>query len=170
MSYDLGKLTREVNETLTNAGVNTVPVSLNGRLTQTLGRAHASINTRTNFRWATKIDFSKQLVSIATDSSIREVLLHECAHIIAYSRDPYVNHGHDNFFRNICAEIGCSADEPSYQIETKEGISCSHKYSVMCPNCGEIGRYNRKSKSLNNLAHCYCSRCKSHGLTLRTNF
>lgn len=159
--YDLNRVTKEFNEACLKAGVtNTNPVKLNGRLTRTLGRV----------RWLEKedgeielidIEFSKQLLETASDRSIRDVILHEAAHLIAFKRTG-IQHGHDSYFKAICAELGTTNDKCSGYVETVKAVK--YKYTIVCPNCGVLGGYNRMCKTVRNISACSCKKCNSNKL------
>ena len=156
--YDLSRLEKEVKETCEKAGIELkVPVKINTRLKTTLGQV-CYIGDEPN-----RIEFSQQLLDTSTDEAIRQVLLHECAHYICDVRDG-ISHGHDAYFRAVCAEIGCTNNKTTYKVERLKGCGAIYKYDVFCPECGFIKGYNRKTYKLNILDRCHCTRCGSKGL------
>ena len=130
---------------------------INTRLKTTLGQV-CYVGNEPN-----RVEFSQQLLDTSTDEAVRQVLLHEAAHYIADMRDG-ISHGHDAYFRAICAEIGCTNDKTTYKVERLQGIPSVYKYDVFCPNCGRIKGYNRKTDILKRLDHCTCKRCGAKGL------
>lgn len=152
--YDLNRVKREFNEACRKAGVvNKYPVKINGRLTATLGRV----------RWLREngnitpidIEFSKLMVETASDETIKETILHEAAHLIAIERSG-VDHGHDSYFKSICAELGTTNDGCYASIEAVKSIK--YKYNLVCPKCGIIGGYSRMCKAVKHpeLYRCKC--------------
>ena len=158
--YDLNRVKKEFDEACRKAGVvNKYPVKINGRLTATLGRV----------RWMHEnakitpidIEFSKLMIETASDFTIRETILHEAAHLIVIERTG-VDHGHDAYFKSVCAELGTGADGCHASIETTRSIG--YKYSLVCPRCGVIGGYSRKCKTVE---HPEWYKCKCGNTNLR---
>ena len=169
MSYNLAKITKEFNEICNNAGVQvTCPIKISGRMTRTLGQVtHETVNGITT---STLVQFSKQLLETATDTSIEAVIKHEAAHYIATARtgEP---HGHDLYFKTVCAEIGTANDGTKTKVERIVDDSAIYKYFIKCEDCNKIiAARHRMSKNLKNLSVCYCKRCGGNHLTLIQNF
>lgn len=159
--YDLNRVTREFNEACRKAGViNKYPVKINGRLTATLGRVKW---LREDNNTITPIDteFSKLMIETATDETIRGVILHEAAHLIAIERTG-VDHGHDSYFKSICAELGTTNDGCHASVESTKSIR--YKYNLVCPVCGIIGGYSRRCKTVE---HPEWYSCKCGNTNLR---
>ena len=111
MSYDLARLDKECREAIQGAGVKfNGPIELNNRLTRTLGRVMYSHNC------IDKIQFSTQFIENSTDENIREVLLHECSHVVAFLRT-HERNGHNSYFKSICAELGTTNDGTTTHVE-----------------------------------------------------
>ena len=163
MSYNLTRITEEFKATVENAGCSlTVPVQINGRLTSTLGR----VMYRGNIPF--KVEFSKQFLDTSTDESIHQVILHEAAHYIAAKRSGICHH-HDGYFKQICAEIGCTSDQTATHVERIVALEKVYRYTVNCKKCGIVGGYNRWCPTLENLDRCYCRKCGGD-LTYTTNW
>ena len=153
--YDLERVTKEFSDTLEKAGCKLdVPVTINGRLTSTLGR----VIYRGNNPY--KVEFSKQFLGTSTDDCIYQVILHEAAHFIAAKRSGVCHH-HDGYFKQICAEIGCTNDQTKTHVERTVALEKIYKYVVYCPKCGPIAGYQRWSKTLDHLDECSCKSCGS---------
>jgi predicted SprT family Zn-dependent metalloprotease len=156
--YDLSRLKKEFKEVCEKAGIELkIPVRINTRLKTTLGQV-CYIGDKPD-----RVEFSQQLLETSTDEAIHQVLLHEAAHYIADVRDG-ISHGHDAYFRAICAEIGCTNNKTTYKVERLKGVGSTYKYDVFCPNCGFIKGYNRKGEILKHLNRCHCSNCGSKEL------
>ena len=124
--YDIERVTKEFSDTLEKAGCKLdVPVTINGRLTSTLGR----VIYRGNNPY--KVEFSKQFLGTSTDDCIYQVILHEAAHFIAAKRSGVCHH-HDGYFKQICAEIGCTNDQTKTHVERTVALEKIYKYVVYC--------------------------------------
>lgn len=168
MAYDLSRVQREFTNICNKAGVQvTSPISLNGRLTRTLGRV--CMVRRGETVENEKVEFSKQLLETTTDSTIESVIKHEAAHYIVTART-HESHGHDSIFKAVCAEIGTTNDTPKTHVERTVSAEQVYKYTVVCPNCGPISHYHRMSKNLKNISSCYCKKCNSNNLSVIHNW
>jgi predicted SprT family Zn-dependent metalloprotease len=166
--YNLERVRKEFTAICNKAGVQvTSPISLNGRLTRTLGRV--CMVRRGDVVENEKVEFSKQLLETTTDATIDSVIKHEAAHYIVTART-HEAHGHDSLFKAVCAEIGTANDGTTTKVERTIAEDKIYKYSVVCPNCGIIGHYHRMSKNLKNISLCYCKTCNSHNLSVIHNF
>ena len=168
--YNLERVQNEVLETFKKANVSllaNVPIQLNGRLTRCLGRVmYRSISGKT---YPTRIEFSKLLLEDTHDETIHQVILHECAHYIAWYRTGE-RHGHDAMFKQICAEIGCTNDGAKCDVEELRTAEKHYKYAIYCPNCGFIGGMSRWGSTLENLPYCTCKKCGSEELSYVQNW
>ena len=168
MAYDLTRVQKEFNDVCNKAGVQvTCPIKLNGRLKRTLGQVHHI--TVGDVTTSTLVEFSKQLLATSTDASIESVIKHEAAHYIATARSGKA-HGHNAYFKAICAEIGTDNDGTKTQVERTVDNSVVYKYQVECPNCGVIKYAHRMGKTLKNLSYCSCGKCGSSNLKLVQNY
>lgn len=135
-----------------------LPIAINGRLTQTLGRC---FYTRKNgVLEPSKLEFSRQFLETSTDECIISVIYHECAHALTALRtgEP---HGHDAVFKATCARIGCTNDGAKTTVERTVEKETLYKYIVICPKCGVLGGYNRMCKTLREISQCRCKDCHS---------
>ena len=166
--YDLARVKEEFNEVCDAAGCPcTVPIEINSRLSTTLGRVD-SLNTG-GYVTPLKVMFSKSLITTATDEDIRQIVLHEAAHYIAIMRT-HEHHGHDSYFKDICAEIGCTNDGATYMTEAIKADDKLMRYSIYCPNCGYIKGQGRFTSLLRNLSQFECSKCGSDELSYIKNW
>ena len=55
------------------------PITVNGRLTKTLGRVVAELTMSGTYK-PQVIEFSRQFLETATDESVRQTIMHEFAH------------------------------------------------------------------------------------------
>lgn len=139
--WTIEEITRLCEEYCGRCGIEfNSPVSINGRLTRTLGRCFYE---KKQEKWyPTKIEISRQLLKTATDRSIKEVIAHECAHYVV-AAITHEDHGHDATFRYYCALIRTTNDTYSYEnIEYTKSNDEIYKYTLYCSKCGSflIGR------------------------------
>ena len=155
-------LQKEVTKALRKANCRVMcPVSINNRLTKTLGRA---MFTRQGGRWVSvRIEFSGKLIQYATEKTIMDVLLHEGAHVVANYRTG-CDQGHNHIFKAVCHELGTSNDGYATTVEYKDGAKPVYKFEVVCPNCGVVATYNRSGKVVQNIWRYSCGKCHSHNL------
>lgn len=162
MAYNLTRVRKEFNDVCNKAGVTvTVPVTLNGRLTRTLGRVKLQRDAGCDNWYPIGVEFSRQLLETASDKSINDVIRHEAAHLIATVRTGK-DCGHNEIFKDVCAEIGTKNDTVATKVERTVSEEQLYKYSVYCDGgCGGafIGGYSRMSNTLKQLSLCSCAKC-----------
>lgn len=105
-----------------------VPISVNGRLSKTLGRCY--YNSQSGNVKPTRIELSAKILSCPDNEAIN-VIKHECAHAIAMLDDGKA-HGHDATFKAVCARLECDYDEPSADTSVK------YRYNLFCPTCKKV--------------------------------
>lgn len=153
---ELNKLSNSVGDTFD------IPVSINARLTRTLGRVMQYKQGKKC--WSDRMEFSKQFLETSTDESIISVIQHEWAHYYV-TKITGENHGHDVEFKKVCAMIGCTNDKTETKVERTVAEESLSKYVVYCPSCGEpIGGFSRMCPTLKNLDRCTCGKCGSGDL------
>lgn len=144
-----------------------LPIVINGRLTKTLGRC---IYQRVYGKVAPiRLEFSRQFLETATPHSIDEVIKHECAHAIACIKTGE-NQGHNNYFKNVCLQIGTTNYTTSTSVERTVSDNKIYKYTVICKKCCNIcGYYHRAGNVIKNPSCYYCSKCGG-SLSIIQNF
>lgn len=165
--YDIERLKSEITEVCEKADCKLlVPVLINGRLSRTLARVmYQRVGGTCR---ATAFEFSKMYLENSDDAAIHQTLLHECAHYISWYRTREC-HGHDAYFRQICAEIGCIDDRAISKTEGLKSAEQAYKYAVYCSNCGYLGGYSRMTKTLKYIGLCRCKKCGNYTLTYKQN-
>ena len=152
-TYTIEDLKIMVYDICNKAGVNfTGPVELNSRLLTTLGRVMNVDNK------PIRVEFSKNFIENATDETVISVCKHECAHIIALVRSGKPQH-HNSYFKSICAELGTTNDGTTTNVERSVAGKAYHRYTIICPNCGEIGSRQKMCASLRDIKNCWCVKC-----------
>lgn len=141
-----------------------IPVTVNGRLTRTLGRVmHASRNGVT---YPTSMEFSRNMLETVVEADIESVIAHEWAHYYI-TKITGENHGHDAHFKALCAEIGCFGTTTTKVERTVEAKKS--KYMLYCKECGQlVAEYSRKCKTVDHYDLC-TSLCCNAGLRLEDN-
>lgn len=170
--YDLSRVKEEFTKVCAICGVPVeCDIKLNSRLTRTAGRVISSRNPQTNLYYPSLVEFSKQLLETATDESIFAVIQHEAAHYIATARSGQT-HGHDNYFKSICREIGCPHDGVSTAIERTVAESALYKYQIYCPTCGKLlsGGFRRMCNTIRTIDRYSCKICGNSGLEIIQNW
>ena len=123
-----------------------MPIKMNPRLSRTLGRVKyrtSSLGIRVEV-----MEFSTKFFKdpAKTEDVLRQIILHETAHYLAFKYDGQV-HEHDKIFRYWCTRIGCKAtgeyitDENNQVIEN---IKIQYKYDCRCSKCGNHLRYYKR--------------------------
>lgn len=94
------------------------------------------------------ISLSRHLIELNSESEVEETILHEIAHALVGPR-----HGHDLVWKKKALAIGCNGKR-CYDLGVVEPKS---KYLLICSNCGEISKRNRKP-----IQSTACGRCCKH--------
>jgi len=152
-------------ETLSAAKNDTfsIEVSINGRLTKTLGRVMHMRKGSTVVPY--KMEFSKQMLETVAESDINDIIGHEWAHYYI-TKKTGVNHNHDVEFKALCAEIGSFG---TTTINVTRVVEIKHKYELFCSCCFKrVAVYDRKCKTVNNCGSFESTCCGSH-LILQDN-
>ena len=146
-----------------------VPVTVNGRLTRTLGRVKY-MRIGQDAYIAKSIEFSKALLESGTDNDVINVIKHEYVHYYLVETTN-TNHGHDAVFKRKCADIGCTHDKTRNTLESDYGEKPTYKYEVWCKDCDAmIGTYSRMCKTLKYIDNCRCGRCNRTNLKVIQNW
>lgn len=115
------------------------------------------------------------MIDSMTDETIRQVILHECAHYIVARKYPNEKHGHDSVFRTMCEQIGCTHNRACNDVEYTEEYTekkrieevkennILYKYELKCEYCGKtVGKFKRAGKRVQypELYHSTCCNAK----------
>lgn len=153
---ELNALSKKMNDTFS------IPVSINSRLTATLGRVKV-VQKGTKF-YPDSMEFSKKFLENSVIEDIKDIIAHEWAHyyLTKVSKE---SHGHDTEFKRICGMIGCKSDGVYAKVENIYEQQEQYKYTVYCPDCGKVvGQYSRMCATLKDLEHCHCALCNGKHL------
>ena len=151
------EMKKECNLAFSRANLNfdffDIEVVVNNRLKRVLGRCmykRIEGNVCPN-----RIEISGLVASYASKEDINKIIFHECAHAIATIKDGQ-KHGHDNYFKSICAKIGTPFNTPSTKIQFNESEDQIFKYTVTCNKCGNEMHYHRAGKVIKNIQDYNC--------------
>ena len=76
-----------------------------------------------------------------------DTVRHEYAHAVVWLRHPGENHGHDEVWKAVCREVGCTPrSTAALTPEQKTARESRAKYLVRCETCGRESRYLRRGK------------------------
>ena len=166
---DLYKICNELSEQF-NDEFN-IPIVINKRFTSTLGQCTAEYDQELGYYVPTKIEIAGRALQEASDACLREVIMHEWCHAYLIKTDHEIDHGHDETFKKLAKKIGIPPSATT-KYEMKDGSSAfrAHKYTVICPKCGEIAGYNRMCRVLKNIWSAEHSICGTIGLTYEQNW
>jgi len=161
----LAEVKKHVVAAFAEAGYNfydyNIEVSINSRLTTTLGRcSYRKVN---GIPKPYLIEISRQLLETSTDKSVIDVIYHEAAHALTAIETQEVHH-HDKVFKAMCARIGTTNDGcKAKDLEHTVDESKIYKYFVICEHCGQVvGKYQRAGKVIKNLSFYHCLDCKGN--------
>lgn len=83
------------------------------------------------------IQFSKPLMRIQEDWHVRDTILHECAHALAFEDGEYIGHGEE--WKAWAVKLGAVPQAIAVDAQT-----IPFTWMLDCVSCGEkIGRYRR---------------------------
>lgn len=157
MGMGLEEVKKIFTKTAEKAGCAIVcPITFNGRFKNVTGR----VSYTSNGRLPSKVEFSKRYFESESYEKCVQVIKHECAHYIVIMRT-HESHNHDEVFRAVCKEIGCTLTGEYAEIETPSDAIVSYKWEIRCSKCGKIIRkYKRlpaKFNNLNGFTSCCCN-------------
>ena len=169
--YTLDKIEIQFKGICAKAGVScNVPITINSRLTRTLGRVTNDYISAIDTWRPTKVEFSKQFIETSSDASIEDVIKHEAAHFIATSRTGK-NCGHNSYFKKVCAEIGTTNDGTTTKVERTVDESSLYKYAIYCDTCNKvIGGKSRMCRTIKEIKFCTCKTCNTSNLRVIQNW
>lgn len=101
------------------------------------------------------ITVSKWHIQGSSEDSLRDTILHEFAHALAYARHGNKAWNHGPLWKEACGDLGANPNRISYQAYDVERPPA--KYTLRCPQCGIEDRRHRMSRG----AKYSCVRCGS---------
>lgn len=129
MSFTIATISSLVRRTLAqNDIICTFPITFSKTMGRTLGSVFAPAIHPEDIR---EMKFSYSLLTHPKDEAVRQVVLHECAHVIVMVKMREWN-GHGELFQKVCKEIGCTGSG-----KESDEIFAS-RYEVHCPGCGRV--------------------------------
>lgn len=146
-----------------------IEVSINGRLTRTLGRCLYKRDIITNDIIPTKIEISKQLLETSTLDDIISIIYHECCHALV-TIETGEKHGHDAVFKAMCKKVGTKNDTCATKVKRTIEEDKIYKYCVFCKKDGFVAGYSKMCPTLKNLSSCICNKCGKSNLYYKQNW
>lgn len=150
---DLQKYYEECRQIMIGLGYNAtkVPISLNGRLSRTLGRY---------FRVEEKIEINKDYFLYAEESAVKNTIIHEICHQVCKES------GHGTEWKRIAEHVSyktpykitrLASTEKTNYISPKKNRP--KKYIVKCTKCNHEWKYSTKTKAYKNPHAYFCTFC-----------
>lgn len=124
-----------------------ITVTWNARMRSTAGRA---------FWPAARVELNPKLVAISLDE-VRQTLLHELAHLLAYHRNGRRIAPHGVEWQQACADLGIPGESVTHKLPLPRRQQ-QKKWRYRCPSCQQGFDRVRQMK---NAAACL-SCCKRH--------
>ena len=105
------------------------------------------------------------------DGLFWDTIRHEYAHAVVWLTHPGERHGHDDVWKAVCRQIGCTPKGTvAASDEQKQEWRAAAKYRVHCESCGADTYYQRAGKIVTLLMHGQSRRvrcrCGAHDFTL----
>lgn len=94
-----------------------------------------------------------------------DTVRHEYAHAVVKLRRPFERHGHDEVWKSVCLEVGCSPNRlASVPAEVKSQYEDKSKYVMTCTYCGAQWKFYRKTRLIKGLmagtSKAVCPKCR----------
>ena len=96
---------------------------------------------------------SKWYVELNTEDEVKDTILHEIAHALAYQRHGRAGHGHGRIWKSICREIGARPERCS-----KDKLNRPKNHYKYIDTC--CGRTYKKHRLRKNIKYS-CPKCHS---------
>lgn len=145
------------------------PITLNSRLTSTLGR----VKRYPGSKYTLSMEFSKNFVETSSDDLVKEVVIHELAHAIVNSLYPDERVGHGPRFKDMYFALGGTGAAKGAKTmieENVEEVDRIYKYTCYCSKCKKfIGGYKRAGKVIKNIDSC-TSKCCGAAINMFQNW
>ena len=117
-----------------------------------------------------RFEFSKVILS-CNEETLWEIVKHEYSHYVANTRHKDNCH-HDYRFKEVCEEIGASANEPTFSnADLRQAQVKMAKYVVTCRGCGSVSTFSRMCNTLRAIDNhnATCCKCGGDDFHIKTN-
>lgn len=127
---------------LCGVDTSTIPVIFSRRMVKRLGC----------FRYPRTPEGKPPQITISAllleeDEPFWNTVRHEYAHAVVWLRHPNENHGHDEIWKAVCREVGCTPKSTVPATENQTALQREKaRYRVRCESCGLETLYLRKGK------------------------
>jgi len=131
---------------------------INPRLSTTVGRANYPL-------W--RIQLSAALEATQDTEMIRNVSLHEIAHLLSYSLHGHKGRGHGKYWRQAMRDVGHPNPNEVYTTQEERQAIRPHRatrrytrHEHKCPNCHTVFQVTKaKSERIERSSTAHCSAC-----------
>ena len=133
MSFGIDDIRKEYDrlDRLTGVDTSKVAIRISKRMTRRLGEYKTSGSL---FKIKREIAISSRC--LGDDELFYEVIRHEYAHAVVNIKHPLERHVHDEVWKKVCRQIGCSP-KATIKLDRKySSASRPYKYEVVCSKCG----------------------------------
>lgn len=128
-------------------GLSSIPLKFSNKIRKLGGCAFA----KREGKWIPiYIELSKHVVLLNCKKTIKNILLHEIAHIIAGRV-----HYHDEIWKECAKYVGANPSYATRNVRMAEG-----RWKGVCTACGKVYQRYRKTKSINDVFLCRCKKGK----------
>jgi predicted SprT family Zn-dependent metalloprotease len=107
--------------------------------------------------WLGQADFNRRVIRLSRTfvelndrDMVRDVVLHEIAHVLAGRA---ANHG-DKVFQDHCKRLGCGDSARTHKARMPE-----RPYQIVCESCQSVIQHNHRRRSQAWLGKRYCRAC-----------
>lgn len=146
--------TRDLNKLGYNIGY--IPAKFNDR------KGVVGICNRKNGEFS--IEINRTFFMNESEKEVKSTVYHELIHTIPGCW----NHG--GLWKSIADMVNKTYDADIKEIySNKKLFEDEYKYIVMCPNCGIVAKFFRKSNRLKNISEYHCGKCGCKGLIVKEN-
>lgn len=84
---------------------------------------------------------------LTEEELFRDTVRHEYAHAVVWLRHPGEDHGHDDVWKAVCREVGCTPRSTAALTPEQKALRESRaKYLVRCETCGRESFYLRRGR------------------------
>ncbi|MFR2570155.1 MAG: SprT-like domain-containing protein [Clostridia bacterium] len=124
--------------------VNTIPITIDGRLKTSLGYFSGIYKRNGEFVSPVKFKFSKRM-NVYDDDTIKHIISHELMHLLSDKKHKK-NTAHGEEWKECCHKYGVNDDE--FFESNLELEKDYYRYHIYCQKCGKlIGTKDRLSKA-----------------------
>ena len=109
---------------------------------------------------------------LTEEEAFWDTVRHEYAHAVVWLRHPGEDHGHDDLWKAVCREVGCTPKSTAAPTPAQKAQRESRaRYRVRCESCGRESFYYRRGRVVDLLLRgrgplLRCTACGGNRFTL----